>query len=165
MNTQVDSAELARQALYAEEEQARVNYMRAMGAKNLDPPLPRSSHLKLIRSGHVVPYNDILALQRDLVVNCDILGNTDPAAWRPTVQSDPVDTVEEQAALVAAQAQVLATASEITNRDRQPDAADLSPRPEKMPDGAQPFNTYGQRDEEFKQQLRSGIDNLKRMMG
>lgn len=77
----------------------RVEYMRAMGAINIDPPLARSSHLKNIKTGLVLPWSPGLAEQRDIMVNCDANGNTDTAAWAGTV--NPVGYTEsEQDALM-----------------------------------------------------------------
>lgn len=71
------------------------------GAVNAQPPLPHSSHLKNIKTGIVFPYMERMAQMRDCMVNCDQYGNTDPAAWQPTV----IDSVEyydpkEQAVLM-----------------------------------------------------------------
>lgn len=80
-------------------EDERIAHLRNMGATNVDPPLRRSSHLKAKRTGRVYPWSEILALQTTLMVNCDASGNTDPAAWEPTVVD--ADTVaEEQLALI-----------------------------------------------------------------
>lgn len=116
-------------------EDRQLAYMRSLGAQNLDPPLLHSSHLKLIRSGHVVPYDPILALQTSLVVNCDAYGNTDPMAWLPTVQHEEEDPVEARARIVAAQAEVMAQALSITETHKQP-YVDYSPRPMELPHGA-----------------------------
>lgn len=77
----------------------RVEAMRAMGAKNVDPPLARSPYLKNINTGLVLPWSQGLAEQRDIMVNCDASGNTDPAAWASSV--NPVGySPEEQDALM-----------------------------------------------------------------
>lgn len=116
-------------------EDRQLAYMRSLGAKNLDPPLLPSSHLKLIKSGHVVPYDPILAIQTSLVVNCDAYGNTDPMAWLPTVRNVEEDPVEARARIVAAQAEVMAQALSITATHKQPHV-DYSPRPMELPHGA-----------------------------
>lgn len=64
-----------------------VEHMRAMGAQNVEPPLPRSAFLKNIKTGLILPWSEGLAEQRDLMVNCDAYGNTDPSAWANTVIS------------------------------------------------------------------------------
>lgn len=76
--------------------------MTAMGAQNAAPPLPRSSHLKNVKTGLVFPWSPGMAEQRDLLVNCDASGNTDPAAWQATV--NPVEYSEEERAEVMRQA-------------------------------------------------------------
>lgn len=77
----------------------RIESMRAMGATNVDPPLARSSFLKNTRTGLVLPWSQGLAEQRDIMVNCDVNGNTDPAAWASSV--NPVDyDPDEQNALM-----------------------------------------------------------------
>lgn len=125
--------------LIMDDEEERAASMRALGAKNIAPPLPRSSHLLLKRSGHVIPYDPMFAEQRDLVANCDATGNTDPAAWMPTVVEEVVDPVAERSRLAAAQAEVLTQAMSMSTRYRMPDAVDLSPRPMEMPNGAVPI--------------------------
>lgn len=151
--------EQTQQVLSTEDEDARIASMRAMGAKNLEPPLPRSSHLLLRKSGHVIPYDPMFAAQRDLVANCDAAGNTDPAAWLPTVVEEEFDPVAYQSGLMAAQAEVLSQALTVTAKHRMPDAVDLAPRPMDMPNGAIPLKdmTYDK--------LRSGLDALARRLG
>ena len=75
-----------------------VAHMRAMGAQNVDPPLPRSAFLKNIKTGLVLPWSEALAEQRDLMQNCDASGNTDPSAWANTVVSAE-NSREEQLAM------------------------------------------------------------------
>lgn len=127
------------QILTMDDDEERAASMRALGAQNIAPPLPRSSHLLLKRSGHVIPYDPMFAEQRDLVANCDATGNTDPAAWMPTVVEEAVDPVAERSRLAAAQAEVLTQAMSLSTRYRMPDAVDLSPRPMEMPNGAVPI--------------------------
>lgn len=75
-----------------------VAHMKALGAKNVDPPLSRSAYLKNIKTGLVLPWSAGLAEQRDIMVNCDANGNTDPSAWAHTV--NPVMyTADERNAL------------------------------------------------------------------
>lgn len=77
----------------------RVEAMRAMGAKNVDPPLARSAYLKNIHTGLILPWSPGLAEQRDIMVNCDANGNTDAAAWANTV--NPVEyNAQEQDVLM-----------------------------------------------------------------
>lgn len=82
-------------------EEARADIMRQMGVMNADPPLPHSPCLKNIRTGVVLPWNELLAQQKDLVVCCDEDGNTDPAAWEPKVITETVSN--EALALMAQQ--------------------------------------------------------------
>lgn len=62
--------------------------MRKLGAKNAAPPLAPSTHLKNIKTGIIFPWTAALAEQRDILVNCDVNGNTDPAAWQKTVRNE-----------------------------------------------------------------------------
>lgn len=80
---------------------ARVSAMKAMGAKNVDPPLVRSSHLKNVKTGIVFPWNEMLAEQTEIMVNCDASGNTDPSAWLPTVQAEDLSDDERMEMLHA----------------------------------------------------------------
>lgn len=72
--------------LDAENPEERYALMRKMGAKNMEPPLRPSSHLINPKTGVIYPWNPALAEQRDILVNCDAHGNTDPATWESTVQ-------------------------------------------------------------------------------
>lgn len=78
-------AALNNAAIFDMDDAARIAYMKSMGAKNVDPPLVHSSHVKNVKTGLVLPWNEMLAEQRDIMVNCDAYGNTDPSAWMPTV--------------------------------------------------------------------------------
>lgn len=80
---------------------ARVSAMKAMGAKNVDPPLVRSSHLKNAKTGVIFPWNEMLAEQTEIMVNCDANGNTDPAAWLPTVSAEDISEDERMEMLHA----------------------------------------------------------------
>lgn len=62
--------------------------MRKLGAKNVAPPLAPSTHLKNVQTGVIFPWTAALAEQRDVLVNCDADGNTDPAAWRRTMLAE-----------------------------------------------------------------------------
>lgn len=147
----------ATEILLAQSEQERVDFMRGRGAKNVDPPLPRSSHLKLLRSGHVVPYNEMLAAQRDLVANCDQYGDTNPEAWMPTVVQDTELTEEEHIRIMQAQGAVLSQALAMSSKHRAVDAVDISPRPMDMPCGAVPLIKMGD--------IREGLDALSKRLG
>lgn len=78
----------ARALLDAQTAEERTAIARQMGVANIDPPLPHSPCLKNIKTGVVLPWNELLAAQRDLVVCCDTDGNTDEAVWGPKVIQD-----------------------------------------------------------------------------
>lgn len=120
-----------------ENEEARIAYMKALGAKNLDPPLARSTHLKIISNGRILPYDEILAEQNDLVQNCDQYGNTDPAAWGPQVDYTAVDPDAQRIAMARAQEAVLSQALHMTNTHRVAEAVDdpAAPLPTEYPKG------------------------------
>lgn len=88
-------------AIFDMNENERIAYMKSMGAKNVDPPLVRSSHVKNVKTGLVLPWNEMLAEQRDIMVNCDANGNTDPAAWLPTVEVGEISEDERMELLHA----------------------------------------------------------------
>lgn len=132
--------------------EARNNYMRSLGAKNINPPLPRSTHLRIKATGRVLPYEDTLAEQQDLVECCDAHGNTDPAAWMPYVQHDydseshagEVAVMQAQA-IAEAQQKVLAQARQLSGGfvDRSAPMTPVAPQPMELPYGAQTFDAYG----------------------
>lgn len=67
------------------DENALYEMLVASGAKNLVPPLPRSSYVKIIdglSTGEVHCWTEYFASRPDLCVNCDEYGDTDPAKWR-----------------------------------------------------------------------------------
>ena len=88
------------------DDETRTRTLAQMGAANMLPPLPHSPCLKNKKTGIVLPWNELLAAQRDLVDCCDESGNTDPAAWEPRVVKNEVDPRVLQ---MQAQAQILAT--------------------------------------------------------
>lgn len=77
------------------DDEARLAYMKQMGVRNILPPLPHSPCLKNKKTGIVLPWNNLLAEQQDLVECCDEHGNTDPAAWQPKVITKEAMTQEE----------------------------------------------------------------------
>lgn len=95
----------------------RVNFLRALGARNTEPPLPHSTHLRIKSSGRILPWEETLAEQRDLCECCDATGNTDPAAWQPFVDYSEYDPMERQIMALKAQEQavVQAQARQITS--------------------------------------------------
>lgn len=78
-------ATFTKQELMSADEENRLNMMRQMGVANIDGPLPHSPCLRNKKTGVILPWVEILALQRDLVECCDEEGNTDPEAWQPKV--------------------------------------------------------------------------------
>lgn len=114
-------------------EERRISYMKSLGAKNLDPPLPRSSHLRNKVNGRVLPWDEMLAEQRDIMECCDANGNTDPAAWLSSVDTSEHNPEERAELMVQAQAQVLAQATATQDIYRQPNT-----RGEYAPDGGFP---------------------------
>lgn len=75
----------------------RIAAMRAMGATNVEPPLVRSPYLKNTKTGLILPWSAGLAEQRDIMVNCDAYGNTDPSYWTQTVDATPYNEAEQAA--------------------------------------------------------------------
>lgn len=115
----------------------RIESMRAMGAKNVDPPLARSAYLKNVKTGLVLPWSQGLAEQRDIMVNCDVNGNTDPAVWMSTVNHAEY-TKEEQDALM----QRAMTAISGHNQHEIPMSSAEMNQPVVFPNGARPLDEY-----------------------
>lgn len=107
----------------------RVEYMRRLGARNTEPPLPHSSHLKIKASGRILPWDTLLATQNDLVECCDENGNTDPDVWKLTVKDEPYDPDANKKLMMQAQATALAQAEKMSNEHRVEDALDMSVKP------------------------------------
>ncbi len=77
------------------------NMLRANGITNCRPPLPKSSHLKVMRTGKIYPWSEALAVQFGRVVNCDVHGNTDEEAWNGTyVEPGDVDYTHIESAVM-----------------------------------------------------------------
>lgn len=116
--------------------------MRKLGAKNVTPPLAPSTHLKNIKTGIIFPWTAALAEQRDILVNCDANGNTDPAVWKQTVRSeqelpDQSDLMQQAYAnLHKPQVQIPQTESFMQAPPPQMNA------PVQMPHGAQSLDKY-----------------------
>ena len=66
----------------------RAGFLEHLGVKNATPPLAHSPCLKNKKTGIILPWNPMLAEQRDILECCDEQGNTDPAAWQDKVQED-----------------------------------------------------------------------------
>lgn len=84
----------------------RVEALRAMGATNADPPLVRSAYLKNIKTGLILPWTAGLAEQRDIMINCDVNGNTDPAAWMSSVNTVAYNQAEQDALMQQAMSSI-----------------------------------------------------------
>lgn len=107
----------------------RVEYMKRLGARNTDPPLPQSSHLKIKATGRVLPWQPLLAMQTELVECCDATGDTDPEAWGPTVKQEVFDPEANKKLMMQAQAVALAQAEKMSNEHKVVDALDMTPQP------------------------------------
>nr|DAM10816.1 MAG TPA: hypothetical protein [Caudoviricetes sp.] len=77
----------------------RAGFLEHLGVKNATPPLAHSPCLKNKKTGIILPWNPMLAEQRDILECCDKQGNTDPAAWQDKVQED---SSEDERELMAA---------------------------------------------------------------
>lgn len=77
----------------------RAGFLEHLGVKNATPPLAHSPCLKNKKTGIILPWNPMLAEQRDILECCDEQGNTDPAAWQDKVQED---SSEDERELMAA---------------------------------------------------------------
>lgn len=115
----------------------RIESMRAMGAKNVDPPLVRSAYLKNTQTGLVLPWTQGLAEQRDIMVNCDVNGNTDPAAWVNSVNPVEYNQAEQDALMQQAM-----TAISGHNQHEIPMPSTAMNQPVVFPNGARPLDEY-----------------------
>lgn len=115
----------------------RVAAMRAMGATNVDPPLARSAYLKNTKTGLVLPWSPGLAEQRDIMVNCDAHGNTDPAAWAVTVNPAEYTPGEHDALMQQAM-----TAITGHRQHEIPMPSQEMNAPVVFPQGAKPLDEY-----------------------
>ena len=77
----------------------RAGFLEHLGVKNATPPLAHSPCLKNKKTGIILPWNPMLAEQRDILECCDEQGNTDPAAWQDKVQEG---SSEDERELMAA---------------------------------------------------------------
>lgn len=132
-----------------DDDAARIAYMKALGAVNVDPPLPRSSHLRNKKSGLVLPWNEMLAEQRDIMECCDVHGNTDPRAWMPTVDNTEIDEEARQMEILKAQSLVLAQGKKQSSGYEQPHTP-VEAQPMDMPYGAIPLDDL---DDERQKQM------------
>lgn len=114
----------------------RVAYMKSLGARNLNPPLPRSPYLRNKVTGRVLPWNELLSEQTELMECCDSTGNTDPEAWGPLVPKDSMTEEARQDMIARMQSQLLATASAHGGRASVTPAAPIVPNTTTLPAGA-----------------------------
>ena len=87
-------------AVLGMDESQRAAYLQSMGIKNAIPPLPWSPCLKNQKTGVILPWSAMLAEQRDVLVNCDEQGRTDPALWAdrlPELQEEAPDALMDEA--------------------------------------------------------------------
>ena len=121
-------------------EDERIEYMKQLGAKNLDPPLMRSSHLRNKINGRVLPWDEMLAEQTDIMECCDASGNTDPAAWMPTVDTSEHGPDEQRELMVQARIAVMAQAKK-TQSEYQQAGTSLEYKPDGgFPSGIVPYD-------------------------
>lgn len=117
-----------------------IEEMRKLGAKNVAPPLAPSTHLKNIKTGVIFPWTAALAEQRDILVNCDENGNTDPVVWQKTVMAE--QDLPDQADLMQR-----AYANLHKPQVQMPESFMQAPPPQmnapvEMPHGAQTLDKY-----------------------
>lgn len=75
-------------AVFNLDSEERAGFLQHLGVKNATPPLAHSPCLKNKKTGLILPWNPMLAEQRDILECCDESGNTDPEAWQDKVQED-----------------------------------------------------------------------------
>lgn len=124
--------------------EARNAELKRLGVVNTEPPLPHSPCLKNKRTGRVLPWNELLANQHDLVECCDANGNTDEAAWGPLVVSTPVN----EGQLLALKARAEAAQARIAQQNSR-----VIPPASRMSDGTKELQKHGA-------MLFSEIDNM-----
>lgn len=90
----------------------RAGFLEHLGVKNATPPLAHSPCLKNKKTGIILPWNPMLAEQRDILECCDEQGNTDPAAWQDKVQEDSSE--DERELMAAALSEATSRQNKIT---------------------------------------------------
>lgn len=131
----------------------RVEAMRAMGAKNVDPPLARSPFLKNINTGLVLPWSDGLAEQRDIMVNCDAFGNTDPAYWASAVNPEAYSKGEHDELM----RQALGAIHGYQQHEAISPGVEMN-QPAVFPEGAKPMDEY------FAEANAAALDNMENLL-
>lgn len=131
--------------------------MRALesaGAMNSVPPLQRSSHLKNIQTGVVMPWNPLLAEQRDIMVNCDRTGNTDPAAWASTVVDEELAASEQEKLYWEARQSIVTQAMHMSDRYKTSNMETNIPQGNhRIPDDVKPYHDYTDELDNLRRQL------------
>lgn len=132
--------------------------LQRVGAMNSSPPLVRSSHLKNKDTGMVFAWNPLLAEQRDIMVNCDINGNTDPEAWEPTVDHREYSTDERDAAYWAARDSVVRQAMDMSGTYVQSLQESSIPQTNRVPGDVQPLDQYYSKMAKDVQKLNDSLE-------
>lgn len=128
----------------------RNEYMRQLGAKNIIPSLPRSTHVRSKANGHVFPWEEIFAEQPLFFECCDAEGNTDPAAWESCVDHSDYDPVARDASILAVQEKAMVELMDHTNKMaggyRIPEVRNPNSTPPnaKYPEGSVPYGEIEQ---------------------
>ena len=90
-------------------------------------------------------HNGVLVEQRDIMECCDSTGNTDPAAWRSTVNEAEYTPAERDALLAEAQATVSKQANAFSGK-HEPTMEDVRQKgveeATRLPYAAQPLDAY-----------------------
>lgn len=115
------------------------------GAVNAAPPLVRSTHLKNKNTGVVFPWNPLLAEQRDIMVNCDVHGNTDPVAWQDAVNPEPYTEEDRDRDYWAARESVVKQAMQLSGGYEQSLQASSIPQNNRIPGDVEPLDKYYER--------------------
>lgn len=133
--------------------------MRQMGATNTEGPLPLSPYLKNIKTGVILPWSAPLAEQRDIMVNCDIDGNTDPVMWQRVDMSSTVSEAD-MLSYVGYMQDAMAAAGDYNKYEHGVPTNNVElNKPVKFPDGALPMLELAQK-ENFKDENSQMLANL-----
>lgn len=120
-----------------------VEALQRTGAMNAQPPLVRSSHLKNKVTGLVLPWNPLIAEQRDIMENCDANGNTDPSAWEGTVDMREYTEADRDADYWAARESVVQQAMQMTDGYAHSlQTSEIPKRNRHVPDDVQTYESF-----------------------
>lgn len=111
--------------------------MSKLGAVNAAPPLAPSTHLINKNTGVIFPWSPALAEQRDVLLNCDENGNTDPAVWRRNLIPER-NMMGQEELMQQAYASLRAGGTFMQAAPPRPNTAE----PVQMPHGAQTLDSY-----------------------